>query len=113
MGTDREASSRRVGFKEEFGILHRRVLDVEVQVFHSLVVKAARPALNVSLPAGRGTGERSAAGLSSPCMETEEPLSRGTLATVSPFCQQGFPETLPSPMLTGLDAGYMSPQGDV
>lgn len=54
MGNDREASSRRVGFKEEFGILHHRVLDVEVQVFHSLVVKAVRPTFNVCLPAGMG-----------------------------------------------------------
>lgn len=63
MGSDREASSRRVGFKEEFGIFDCRVLDVEVQVFHSLVVKAARPAFNVCLPAGRGTGESAAAAL--------------------------------------------------
>lgn len=48
------ASSRRMNFKVESGILDCGVLDIEVQVFHSRVVEAARPAFSVSLPAGVG-----------------------------------------------------------
>lgn len=48
------ASSRRMNFKVESGTLDRGVLDIEVQVFHSRVVEAARPAFSVSLPAGVG-----------------------------------------------------------
>lgn len=55
MGTrDSVASSRRMNFKVEFGVLDRGILDVEVQVFHSRMVKAARPTVSVRLPAGVG-----------------------------------------------------------
>lgn len=51
---DSVASSRRVDFQVESGILDFGVLDIEVQVFHSHLVEAVRPAFNVGLPAGTG-----------------------------------------------------------
>ena len=45
-------SSRRAASQVEGCVLGYRVFDVEVQVFHSLLVEAPRPAWDVSLPAG-------------------------------------------------------------
>ena len=59
------ASLRRADFQEKAGILHYRVFDVEIQIFHRLLIKAARPAWAVSLPAGgrsRKVGPKKAQG---------------------------------------------------
>lgn len=46
------ASLRRAEFQVEAGILHDRVFDVEIQIFHRLLIQTVRPAWPVSLPAG-------------------------------------------------------------
>lgn len=46
------ASLRGADFQVEAGILHYRVFDVEIQIFHRLLIQAVRPARAVCLPAG-------------------------------------------------------------
>lgn len=84
------ASSRRMNFKVEFGILDRGVLDIEVQAFHSRVVKAARPTVSISLPAGIGDRQMISQRLwGEPLDGNRRVLSRGGAAQLASFCQQG------------------------